>query len=82
MRIKMNTILMHPKLGAVNPGQVIDLPDDEAQPLLEGGKVIETFRGEGMYETTPAASRVESDAPLSTAPKIDELSALRYLRPR
>ena len=82
MRIRMNTILMHPRLGAVNPGQVIDLPDDEAQPLLEGGKVVETFRGEGMYETTPAASRVDESTALSTAPKIDELGALRHLRPR
>jgi hypothetical protein len=82
MRIRMNTTFMHPKLGAVNPGQVIDLADDEARPLLEGGKVIETFSGEAMYETTPAASRVDETTPLSTAAKIDELSALRHLRPR
>lgn len=79
MRIKMNTTLMHPRLGAVIPGQVIDLPDEEALPLLKGGKVVETFRGEAMYETTPAASRVDSSVPLSTASKIDELDALRPL---
>jgi hypothetical protein len=84
MRIRMNTTLMHPRLGAVSPGQVIDLPDEEARPLLEGGNVVGTFRGDGVLcETAPAASRVEETRPLSTAPKkIDELSALRHLRPR
>jgi hypothetical protein len=83
MRIKMKTTLMHKRLGAVRPGQVIDLPEDEARPLLEGGNVVETFRGDGVLcETTPAAVRVDETTALSTAPKIDELGALRYLMPR
>jgi hypothetical protein len=64
MRIKMNTTMMHPILGAARPGQIIDLPDDEARPLLEGGKVVETFRGDGVLcESEPAASRVDPPAP-------------------
>jgi hypothetical protein len=60
MRIKMNTTLMHPRLGAVTPGQIIDLPEDEARPLLVSGNVVETFRGDGVIcETRPAASLVD-----------------------
>lgn len=83
MRIRMNTTLMHPRLGAVNPGQVIDLPEEEARALLEGGNVVETFRGDGVIcETTPAAALVEATTALSTSPKFDALGALRHLRPR
>ncbi len=37
MRIKMNTFMAHPKHGVARAGQVIDLPDADAKPMLEGG---------------------------------------------
>ena len=43
MRIRMNTTLMHPRLGAVNPGQVIDLPEEEARALLRGRERSRNF---------------------------------------
>jgi hypothetical protein len=37
MRIKMNTTMAHPKHGVAHAGQIIDLPEAAARPMLEGG---------------------------------------------
>jgi hypothetical protein len=37
MRVKMRTIMAHPKHGIAHPSQVVDLPDDHANQLIAGG---------------------------------------------
>lgn len=37
MKVKLNTIFAHPKYGCAEPGQVLDLPDAEANALVEAG---------------------------------------------
>lgn len=65
MRIKMNTTMAHPTLGIVHPGQIVELPDEDARPLLEGGNVSDSWRvanGKATFDTTPAATLVDTPA--------------------
>jgi hypothetical protein len=78
----MNTTMAHPASGVVRAGEIVDLPEDDARALLEGGLIIET--GDREVRTEPAASLVDPSLETTTnrKSKIDELGALRYLRPR
>jgi hypothetical protein len=59
MRIKMNTNMAHPRLGALKPGQIIELSDEEALPLLER-REREHAEG-GKYFIEAPASRIEAE---------------------
>jgi hypothetical protein len=54
MKIKMNTAMAHPRLGVAHPGQILDLPEADARPLLESGHADPA---DGKRK--PAASLVE-----------------------
>jgi hypothetical protein len=55
MRIKLETVMAHPTLGVANPGDIIDLPDEDAEVLIEAGQA--EFAAEG--ERSPAAVDVK-----------------------
>lgn len=55
MRIKMNTIMAHPKHGVAQPGEIIDLPEADAAPLLKGGHANPVTQ-----KTSPAAVPVRN----------------------
>ncbi|HEX4499851.1 MAG TPA: hypothetical protein VH187_01590 [Scandinavium sp.] len=40
MKIRINTIMAHPTLGTAEPGTILDVPEADAQPLLDS-KVAE-----------------------------------------
>jgi hypothetical protein len=80
MRIRMDTTMAHPQLGVVRAGETVDLPEDDARALLEGGSILQFDDRE--FLTEPAASLVDPGSETKSASRVDELGALRHLRPR
>jgi hypothetical protein len=37
MRLKLNTIMAHPRFGCFEPGAILELDEADAKPLLESG---------------------------------------------
>jgi hypothetical protein len=82
VKIKMNTTMASPTLGTARAGEIIDLPEEDARALLEGGSVVQT--GDREFRTEPAAALVDPslETTANRLSRINELGALRHLRPR
>lgn len=72
MRVKMNTIMAHPLYGCAHPGDVIDLPDELAKALLEGGNA----------DPTQASHRPAAKLHLESATTEAPENSMRRARPR
>ncbi len=58
MRIEMKTLYAGPD-RTISPGQVVDLPDDEARELIDGGYAVQVGDDQGDDEAVDTGEPVE-----------------------